>query len=256
MVSSFARSSQAKAPCYGLEEMLGRWKHLHVPTLTIQRCQPPATKVPVMLSSMAWRSSVKLGQVRQIWFAPCLCTSPAVKLLATYSDSLCFRFPVCKTRVTEGPSPSGTDMILEILLREEWMRKRPGISEFLALQDSAHILCKYPLGGEGEPPVSWDWIRGLTKSVFYALATSSPQYFMCLLWNIRGVDKLSSFKKSWILARLGTQTIRGRDFTVSPKSSWWFMSLPCCNNTIKRSLNHPSGGYVFSYRLFNCPACF
>ena len=119
MVSSFARSSQAKAPCYGLEEMLGRWKHLHVPTLTIQRCQPPATKVPVMLSSMAWRSSVKLGQVRQIWFAPCLCTSPAVKLLATYSDSLCFRFPVCKTRVTEGPSPSGTDMILEILLREE-----------------------------------------------------------------------------------------------------------------------------------------
>lgn len=31
------------------------------------------------------------------------------------------------------------------------MRKRPGISEFLALQDSAHILCKYPLEGEGEP---------------------------------------------------------------------------------------------------------
>lgn len=34
------------------------------------------------------------------------------------------------------------------------MRKRPRISEFLALQDSAHILCKYPLGGEGEPRVS------------------------------------------------------------------------------------------------------
>lgn len=153
MVSSCAFSSQAKAPCYGLEEMLGRWKHLHVPTLTIQRCQPPTTKVPVMSSSMAWRC-VKLGQIRQIWFAPCLCTSPAVKLLATYSASLCFRFPVCKTRMTEGPSPSGTEMILEILLIEEWMRKRPRISEFLALQDSAHIFCKYPLGGEGEPRVS------------------------------------------------------------------------------------------------------
>lgn len=152
MVSSCAFSSQAKAPCYGLEEMLGRWKHLHVPTLTIQRCQPPTTKVPVMSSSMAWQC-VKLGQIRQIWFAPCLCTSPAVKLLATYSASLCFRFPVCKTRMTEGTSPSGTEMILEILLIEEWMRKRPRISEFLALQDSAHILCKYPLGG-GEPRVS------------------------------------------------------------------------------------------------------
>ena len=82
LVSSCALSSQVKGQCYGLGEMLSKWKHLHVPTLTIWRCQPLGTEVPVLSSSMAWWSSAELGHVRQTWFASCLFTLPAVKPLA------------------------------------------------------------------------------------------------------------------------------------------------------------------------------
>lgn len=93
--------SQVKGQCYSLGEMLSKWKHLHVPTLTIWRCQPLGTEVPVLSSSTAWWSSAELGHVRRTWFASCLFTFPAVKPLA--SSPLCaLDFPSVKQEWREG----------------------------------------------------------------------------------------------------------------------------------------------------------